>query len=343
MNLLYIQTHVKSFVCEPSVFITYESSYLVSASFRFRMPIFIHPFTLNFADSRLEREYKQKRYQEFLRPVEEWFVVADTSLFGIFFFSRLYKKECCTRVEGIFAAFAWMLHFSHLIFARFLGSERDGEYHYVSTALFKSVKVLFVSAGIFLWPMNTENKGLWYVMILRGGVFLNFGIGLGIPLMFKENTILQFLLTILSSFVRIKTTCDVILDEPFLLNRFLNFLKTTQRLFIILSEFDSSEIHSNKFSEKNIPNSCFHFLLVLYFNISFSLPTFILWHLEMKSRQAFILERRQREGRPDWIVETTWMPEMTIFWLGKLSKSNELIRFCSFGNGIACFLLDSGQ
>lgn len=281
------------------------------------MYVVINPFTLTFSERELEREYIKRRYKDCLLPVEKRYVIFDFIQFGVFLIFRIIKGECCSMLEAIPVIWGASTAFFHLIFARFIKSEGEQEYEIMTTALIKTSKVIGVSIGIFLWPMNPENKGLWYTILLRGGVVLNISFGLGLPLMFKENTILQFILTIAASFIGIQTTCDVILNNSATHGRFLRVWEFTNRILMIV--LDQGMFTNNTTVENNPSMLCFHYLSILYFILSFCLPTLLLWHLELRSRQEFILEKRIQEGRTDLDMDSTILPEMSFSILGRRS------------------------
>lgn len=249
-------------------------------------------------------------------PMERWFTIASFVYFIVFASSRIVRESCCSFTESIAFALNAFIIVTHLFIAHAVKKNLPSDYKILDMVILKALRVFAVSMGILLWPMVSENKDLWHTVLLRGGVMINFAYGLGLPLMFKENILLQFLLTFGSSFVRISSTCDVLFNHFETRDHFFRVWNSTNRWFMTIAGLlePSKKIEDQPFDKQY--HLCSHWLFVLYFVISFAFPMLIQRSMELASRRKFIEEQsRQREWQ-SLILASPSVPNTSIS-LGK--------------------------
>lgn len=268
--------------------------------------ITVHPYTLKFSNATLECEYSNKRHDEFLRPMELWFTRADVILFLGFILSKYARVRSFSNQEFINDLISGSIVFGHFLLAH---SGRYVHSGLLTLAIVKSLRTLlttFVVARFVLPSVKESSDFFMWISVL---LVWQLAIGVGLPMLLRETTLLNLGLTVASGLFGARSTCNVALTHPNLRRRSLSILNGANKLFMTLagSIHVVETIEESKFGDRLFV-MCSHFLGLGYFCALCFLPSLILWSLELKSRRIFAYEQARQGRLRSEDLDFSWTP-----------------------------------
>lgn len=287
----------------------------------------MEPSTLAFSDTNLERLYENKRWRDFLIPMESWFLQFDIIFTVAIIVIRIARKHCLVNYEGLLHLLSIIVIAAHIIFIHFTRDTLEMPFWQISVALYKVLRGFILTMMVSRCFTPSDDKPFEFYIWFLSSMILQVLFGMGLPLMFKEHVALQFPLGMASALIRTPSICHAVLAQPKLRSGFLKFILDT---FAILS--GKTHFPFIEHSEDTLPVMCFHFFTLLYFLVPFIFSTSILWVMEWKSRHAFFRDLQQNGQFNNVRLDDSWFPDSPIMF----SKASHIpsLQTLSLGFGV---------
>lgn len=270
--------------------------------------ISLHPFTLKFSDSKLEREFARSEAEKDYVPTNHWFILLTLFLFFVFGFSF--------QMSGIwrYGISLMLMLFGQWLVLRVTPICWWASYRcWIHFAMRTTRMILFIRS-VPDWITFGENENVFLAMIHRSGISLLLWHGWGYKLLFHQFAFLHgFLTTSTTLFLPPLTCSHISIYQPgaqnwihFIWERANPVLELQSGHYTQLGEFGS--------------NRCLLFLLMGHGLIAFALPTAITWATEIQSRHQFIEQRNMDQEREESIHLDSYWKEEVVMPSGKIMR-----------------------
>ena len=280
------------------------------------MVVVLHPATLRFSDSVLEKEYASYRKAGTLFIAEDSFLRLNFLFYILFVFSEVLSGGFAWNLGFRLKLLGCVLTLCHAGVVRVLSNETRARHQFLVISFFRTVRLLLFLVSVRLWVNDpiADARSMFKIAVLRTGLLVNMWYALGFPLLFAEHLILHSIHVIMTLLATSPSACAAIQESTAsqqLLNEVWNRVNDvlTSLAGMPGHPLHQRELASTSASVQLLPHACEMLLIVAQLTVSFALPTYLLWNMEVMSRRSYVEDKNRHSHLERVELDCTWLPD----------------------------------
>ena len=280
------------------------------------MMVVLHPATLKFSDRGLETEYASYRKTGTLLVAEDNFLRLNFLFYIIFVFSEVLSGRFTWNLGFRLKLLGCAVTLCHAGVMGVLPKETRARYHFLLTSFFRTVRLLIFFVSVRLWVNDpiVDPRSMFKIAVLRTGLLVNVWYAMGFPLLFAEHLILHSIHVIVTLMATSPAACAAIQESPVSQQLLREVWEQVNDVLTSLAGMPGHPVHrrdpvSTSVPTEVLPHACGMLLIVAQLTVSFALPTYLLWHMEVMSRRSYVEDKNRHSHVERVDLDCTWLPD----------------------------------